>query len=132
MAQYEAETIPELIRSLLADTRSLIRDEVALARAEIREELSAAKTVAVAFGAATVAAVIGAVLFFVAAGSAIASLLAWPAWTGYAIVAVLLLGGAFALAQYGRSQVARIRGLPKTTETVKENLAWMQSKSVPR
>jgi len=132
MAEYAHETVPELIRSLLDDTRTLIRDEVALARAEIREELSAAKTVAVAFAAAAVAAVIGTVMFFIAAGSAIAYLFGWPAWAGYGIVALLLLGGALALAQYGRGRLAGIRALPTTTETLKENLAWMQGKSVPR
>ena len=52
MAEYDVNSIPGLIRGLLDDTRELIREEIALARAEIREEVSAAQTVAVAFGAA--------------------------------------------------------------------------------
>src|SRR4051812_1184851 len=133
MATHETGTsIPELIRSLLDDTRVLIREELALARAEIREELSIAQTVAMTFVGAALAAAIGAVLLSVAIGGAIAYFLAWPAWTGYGIVAVLLLGTGYFLVRYGRNRVAHIRALPQTTATVKENLAWMQSKSAQR
>jgi hypothetical protein len=47
-------------------------------------------------------------------------------------VAVVLFIAAFLLVRYGRGQLSRVRALPKTTETLKENLAWMQSKSVER
>jgi hypothetical protein len=132
MAEYDANSIPSLIRGLLDDTRDLIREELALARAEIREEITAAQTVAVAFGAAALAGGIGAVLLCVTLGGAIAYVVHWPAWAGYGIVTVLLLAGAFALVQYGRGRLARVRALPKTTQTVKENLEWMQSKSATK
>jgi integral membrane sensor domain MASE1 len=133
MADYETSaSIPELIRSLLDDTRVLIREELALAQAEIREELSTAQTVALAFGSAALAAAIGAVLLAVALGGAIAYFLNWPAWTGYAIVAVLLFAAGYFLVRLGRNRLARVRALPQTTATVKENLAWIQSKSAQR
>jgi hypothetical protein len=124
--QYETESIPALIRSLLIDTRELIREEMALARAEIREEITA---VGFAFGTAAVAALIGATLLCIALGGAIAYFLNWPTWAGYAIVTVLLLGGAYLLARYGRGQLVKLRELPKTNESVEENIAWMQTKS---
>jgi membrane protein implicated in regulation of membrane protease activity len=68
-------------------------------------------------------------LLCIAIGGAVAYFLNWPVWAGYAIVAVLLLAGAYLLAHFARGRMARIPGLPKTTETVKENLAWIQSKS---
>jgi hypothetical protein len=132
MLEHEAATIPELIRSLLDDTRDLFREELALARAEIRDEISIARTAAVAFSGAAVAATIGVVLLCIAIGAGIAYMLSWPAWTGYGMVAVLLIGAAFVLVLYGRGRLTQIRALPKTTETVKENLAWMQSKSARR
>jgi fructose-specific phosphotransferase system IIC component len=132
MADYDVNSVPGLIRGVLDDTRTLIREELALARAEIREEVSAAQTVAIAFGAAAVGAVIGAVLLFVAIGGALAYVLTWPAWAGYGIVAVLLLGGTYGLVIYGRKRLASVRALPNTTETVKENLAWMQTKSATK
>ena len=131
MAEHDTN-IAGLVRGLLQDTRDLIREEIALARAEIREEISAAKTVGIAFGSAALAALLGATLLCIAVGGAIAYAFGWPAWAGYGITAVLLLGGAIALVQYGRGQLAKVRALPKTTETVKENLAWVQSKSAEK
>jgi len=133
MADHEtAASLPELIRSLLDDTRMLIREELALARAEIGEELSGAQTVALAFAGAALVAGIAAVLLAVAIGGAIAYVLNWPAWSGYAIVAVLLFATGYGLVRYGRSRLARVRALPQTTATVKENVAWIQSKSAQR
>ena len=129
MAEHDADTIPGLVRSLLEDTRDLIREEIALARAEIRDELSAVQTVGMAFGAAVVAGLIGSTILCIALGAAVADLLDWPAWSGYAIVATLLLGGAFLAVRFGRGRLSAIRALPQTTETVKENLAWIQNKS---
>jgi apolipoprotein N-acyltransferase len=132
MAQQEANSIPELIRSVLHDTRDLIREELALARAEVREEIAAVRTVGIVFGSAAFAGLLGATLLCIAIGGALAYALTWPAWTGYGIIAVLLLVGAFVLVRYGRNQLANVRALPKTTETVKENLAWIQGKSHER
>jgi fructose-specific phosphotransferase system IIC component len=131
MAEHD-NNIAGLVRGLLHDTRDLIREEIALARAEIREEISAAQTVGIAFGSAALAALLGAALLCIAVGGAIAYAFGWPAWAGYGITAVLLLGGAFGLVQYGRGQLAKVRAMPKTTETVKENLAWVQNKSAEK
>jgi hypothetical protein len=132
MAEPDNNSIAGLIRSLLEDTRDLIREEIALARVEIREEITAARAVAIAFGSAALAAVLGTTILSIAIGAGVAYLLGWPAWAGYGIVAVLLLGGAYLLVRYGRGELAKVRALPKTTQTVKENLAWMQSKSADK
>jgi hypothetical protein len=129
MGEPNTHSIPELIRSLLQDTRDLIREEIALARAEIREDIGAAQTVGIAFGSAAFAGLLGATLLGIAIGGLLAYLFGWPSWAGYGLVAVLLLVGAFVLVRYGRGQLGKVRALPKTTETVKENLAWIQSKS---
>src|SRR5215212_4252819 len=132
MAERDHESIPGLVRSILDDTRDLIREELALARAEIRDEIAAAQTVGISFAAAAAAAGVGIVLLSVALGSALAYFLNWPAWTGYGIVAAVLLGGAYGLVNHGRQRLSQLRALPKTTETIKENLAWIQSKSAER
>jgi hypothetical protein len=129
MAEPDVNSIPGLIRGLLHDTRDLIREEIALARTEIREEITAAQTVGIAFGSSALAALLGATLLCIAIGGAIAYLLHWPAWSGYGIVGALLLAASFALVQYARGRLARIRALPKTSDTLKENMAWIQSKS---
>jgi hypothetical protein len=132
MAEPDNNSIPALIRGLLEDTRDLIREEIALARAEIRDQIANAQTVAVAFGSAALAALLAGVLFCIALGGAIAKIFDLSAWAGYAIVGVLLVIAALVLFLYGQFRLARVRALPKTTETIKENLAWMQSKSAEK
>jgi hypothetical protein len=129
MAQQDPDSIPALVRSLLEDTRELIREELLLARTELREEMSAVQTVGMTFGAAAVAALLGVAILAIAIGGAIADGLDWPPWSGHAIVAALLLVGAYVAARLGRARLTTIRALPKTTQSVKENLAWIQSKS---
>jgi hypothetical protein len=131
MAENEA-SIPGLIHSLLDDIRELIREQIAIAREEIHDEVGTVTRSATAFGAAALAGLVGIVLLAVAIGGAIAFLLGWPAWSGYGIVALILLGGAYLLYLSGRRKLSDIRRLPKTTETMKENLAWLQSKSSQR
>jgi hypothetical protein len=132
MAVQDTESIGGLIRSVLADTRELMREELELMRAEVREDIAQVRSVGVSFGAAAVTGLLGATLLCVAVGGAIAYWAGWPAWAGYAIVAVLLLIVAFAAVSYGRRQLSDFRALTKTRATVKENLAWIQSKSAPR
>src|SRR2546423_3337772 len=102
MAEYDERTsIPGLIKGLLDDARDLIREELQLARAEIREEVSALQTVTIAFAVAAVVGLAGAMLLSVALGGALAYALSWPPWAGYGIVAVLFLAGGWGLCLYG-------------------------------
>lgn len=124
-------SISGMIRSVLDDARELIREEIAVARAEVREEMSAAQTVGVAFGAAAVAGITALVLFCAALGGAIADLFNWPTWAGLGVVALLLGAAAFMAVRYGQGQLTKIRALPKTTSSLRENIAWIQDKSKP-
>jgi len=132
MATHDNDTIAGLVGSLLADTRGLIRDELDLMRAEVREEVASARTAGIAFGAAAVVALLGVALLAVALGSALAYWLAWPVWAGYAIVSVLLLVGAYLAMLFGRKRLSHVRALPKTRASLKENLTWIRSKSAQR
>lgn len=133
MAEYDERTsIPSLVRGLLDDARDLIREELQLARAEIREEISQVQSAAIAFSVAAAVGLIGAMLLSVAIGGAIAYFLRWPTWAGYGITAILFLAGGWGLCLYGRGRLRAVRAMPETTGTIKENLAWMQNKSVQR
>jgi fructose-specific phosphotransferase system IIC component len=129
MAQHDTESIPALIRGVMDDARLLIREEIGLARAELREEVSAVRNVAIAFGAAALLAVVGVVLLSVALGGAVAAMFDAPAWVGYGIVALMLLAGAFVFISRGRTRLANIRMLPMTRESLQENMQWLRSRS---
>ncbi|HUK33259.1 MAG TPA: phage holin family protein [Vicinamibacterales bacterium] len=125
----ERASIPSLVQGLLDDARDLIREELQLARAEIREEIARAQTAAVAFAIAAAVGLLGAALLSVAIGSAIAYFLRWPPWAGYGVTAILFLAGAWGLYLFGRSRLTAIRAIPETKDAMKETLTWMQQKS---
>lgn len=132
MAVHEDDSTIGIVRSLLADTRALIRDELDLMRAEVREEILSARAAGVALGGAALAGLLGLALLAVALGSAIAYWLHWPPWTGYLIVSSLLLTGAYLATLYGRKRLSSVGAFPKTRATLRENLTWIQHKSAPK
>lgn len=115
-------SIGELIRGAMGDARELIREEVALARAELRHELSKASSAAIGFGVAAAALWFALAAFVVALSLEIAAMFAWPVWSGFAIVGVLLAVVGAAGYASGRRAVANVQPLPRTMHTLKENL----------
>jgi uncharacterized membrane protein YqjE len=123
---YVQESIGSLIRGILNDLRTLIREEIALARVEMREQAGRAKAAAMSFGIAVAALAFGGVFLLVAIALGIASLLGWPAWTGFLVVALLLCIGGFFTLSTGRKQLAGVHAVPEeTVTTLKENSEWI-------
>jgi hypothetical protein len=120
------ETIRGLVRGILTDIRTLIHEEIALARVEIREQAGKARAAAVSFGIAAGAVLFAATFLLIAIATAIAELLGWPIWAGFLTVAVLLgAAGAITYAA-GRSQLRNVHAVPpETMSTLKENSEWI-------
>jgi len=70
-ARRDESSTTELVREAIDETKLLVRLEVALAKAELREELWALERSAVAFGVAAAAAIAGLSLVLVAVALAI-------------------------------------------------------------
>jgi uncharacterized membrane protein YqjE len=120
------ETIRGLVRGILTDIRTLIHEEIALARVEIREQAGKARAAAVSFGMAAAALVFAGTFLLIAIATAIADLLDWPTWAGFLVVAVLLgVAGLFTLSS-GRTQLRSVHAVPpETMSTLKENSEWI-------
>jgi MFS family permease len=120
------ESLGGLLRGIVTDVRTLIREEIELARVEIREQAGRARAAAVSFAIAAVALACGGFLLLVAVATAIADLLNWPVWSGFLIVAGLLsIVGMITLAS-GRRQLLKIHAVPEeTVSTLKENSQWI-------
>jgi len=125
-SDYVQESTVSLIRGILNDLRTLIREEIALARVEMREQAGRARAAALSIGIAAAALAFGGIFLLVAIALGIAYLLGWPAWAGFLIVALLLcIGGYFTLSS-GRKQLASVHGVPEeTVTTLKENSEWI-------
>ena len=124
--QIYEESLGSLLRGIMNDLRTLVREEVALARVEIREQVGRARTAAIIFGMAAAALLFGVTFLLIAAALGIADLFDWPAWAGFGMLAVLLsLFGLVGLSS-GRKHMAQVSAVPQeTVTTLKENSEWI-------
>ena len=120
------ESIGGLLRGILTDVRELVREELALARLEMREQANRARLAIALLAAAAVALALGTVFLLIAIANGIAYALGWPVWAGYLVVALLLaIGGTVGLTA-GRQRLRNVTPLPQeTVATLKENSQWI-------
>lgn len=111
-------SLGELISGVAQDLSTLLRQEVELAKAEVRQSASRAGKGAGMLSGATVAGYFVLLFLSLALWWAIGSAtgLGWSAL----IVAVIWAIVAAVLVQVGRMDLKAVRGLPKTTATVKK------------
>ena len=121
MAPETETSITGLVRGVLDDARDLIREEVALAKAEARLEVSRAASAGARFGAAAVAGWFALMFVLGAIALGISAAFNWPAWAGLAIVGVLLGITAAVMVSAARAAARRIEPMPRTIQSVKEN-----------
>lgn len=120
------ESIGSLLRGIVADVRMLVREEIALARVEIRQQAGRARAAAVSLGMAAAALAFGVVFLLVAIATGIADLLGWPVWAGFLALALLLCLGGFTALAFGRRQLRNVHAVPtETVSTLKENAEWI-------
>ena len=111
-------TFGDLMGEVTHDLSTLVRQEVELAKAEIREEGKKAGKAAGLFGGAGLAGYMVLLFLSIALWWGLSNVMdqGWAAL----IVAVLWSVVAAALFVVARNQMRAVRGLPRTTETVKD------------
>jgi hypothetical protein len=125
----ENQSIADVLRNAIRDAQDLVRGEVALAKAELRQEVRRAGAGAAAFAAAAVAGVLALTFLLTAVAWAISELLGWPVWAGFGVVTLLMAVTAGVLAMIGKRQLAVERRMPLTMDTMKENMEWMRART---
>ncbi|MUL64781.1 hypothetical protein BOO86_09940 [Mycobacterium sp. CBMA 234] len=111
-------SIGDLVKDATAQMSTLVRAEVALARAEITADVKKGLTGSVLFIAALVVLFYSTFFFFFFLGSLLELWL--PNWASYLIVFALMVLTTGALAFLGFLKVRKIRGPRDTIATVKE------------
>jgi len=123
-------SVASLLSGIVGDAQTLVRQEIALARQEIRQEISTAKDAGISLGSAALVLVIGGLLLVLALAQGLAYLLSWPTWAGYGLVGVVLAITGIILLVAARKRVQAIRPIPEqTVETIKENVAWIKERT---
>uniref|UniRef100_Q01ZE9 Phage holin family protein n=1 Tax=Solibacter usitatus (strain Ellin6076) TaxID=234267 RepID=Q01ZE9_SOLUE len=128
MAYQGERSFSEVFESIVGNVQTMIRSEIQLAKAEVKEE--AAKS-----GRATGILTAGALLGLYAVGFlllTVARALEYltPAWLASLIVAVLAgLAGLIAI-NAGRARLKHVHTTPdKTIQSVRENVAWVKDQT---
>ena len=117
----DERSLSELVSDVTSQVQTLVRKEMELARAEIKEELSKAAKGAAAFAVAGVVALLAAVALVFAAAWGLTELV--PEGVAFLIVGLLLLAVAGVLFMQGRKKIAEVSPVPEqTVETVKEDV----------
>jgi cbb3-type cytochrome oxidase subunit 3 len=127
--EFRDKPIGEVASDLTRDISLLVRQEIALARAEITEK---GKAVAPGLGMIGGASLLGLMAAGAATACAVLVLAIFlPEWLAALIVALVLAGVAYVLAKRGKEQVQNA-GAPiptQTIETIKEDLEWAKTRA---
>ncbi|MBI1896826.1 MAG: phage holin family protein [Acidobacteria bacterium] len=118
----------DIVKDVLGNVQEIVRSEVRLARAEVREEVQ--KTISgtklLAIGVFIGLYAVGFVLLGIVAALATAV----STWAAALVVGFGLLIVAGICAMAGRSRLRRVTPKPeRTIETMKENLQWMKDQT---
>jgi hypothetical protein len=119
--------IGALFGELSEEARLLVRQEVELAKAEIRESTQHASGVGAGFGAAALVGYLALALLAVAGGLGLAELM--PAGFAFLIVGLVLALGAGIAFMVGKKNLKALSPVPhKTIETIKEDISWLRAR----
>lgn len=121
-------SIGELLSDLTTQTRELISEEFALAKAEINQKVSRIARSGVWFVAGGVLAFAALLTLLASAVLGLMAAFAIQPWLAALIVALVVLGAAYVALQSGRSLLKKESLAPtQTIESLKENAAWIRS-----
>jgi len=121
-------TIGQLVADATHDVSTIVRNEIALAKAEITTEAKTAGKGAAMFGAAAFVGLLGLIFLFHTIANVIAIWL--PVWAGYLITTALLFLLAGILALVGRRSMKAMKGKPeRTIKNAQETIETLKSGS---
>lgn len=126
--ELREQSIGDLLKQLSTDTSTLVRQEMALARAELTEQGKRAGTGAGMLGGAGVAGL----LTLGALTATVVGVLdtAMAFWLAALIVTVIWAAVAGVLALQGRNKIKEATPpAPQTVETVKEDVRWAKTRT---
>jgi len=114
--RQEDRSIGEILGDVTTDLSTLMRQELELAKAELKQTATRAGTGAGLFGGAAVAGHMVLLFLSISVWWALGMLIG-HGWSGLIVAAIWAIVAAI-LAVTGRTQLSRVRGVPQTTETV--------------
>lgn len=123
-AQPEELSLGELVGRMTSDLTVLFRQEIELAKVELKEEAAKAGKGAGILGGGAFAGYLAAVMLSFAAAWALAVVMS----TGFAflVVGILYAAAAGVMLLAGRKEMKSVHGPHQTVQTVKEDARWVR------
>jgi len=126
-------SLTSLVSGIVGDLQKLVRQEIQLARTEVKQEWEKTKTAAAAMAVGVGLLSLGVVLLclmLVYLLNENVEVLKNRLWVCYAIVGGALAVLGVLLLVIGRSKAGQVNVIPQqTAETMKENVQWMQNQT---
>jgi hypothetical protein len=122
------ETVTQTIGRIIDDVRELFREEVALAKAELRHEASEFGTAVTRIGVGAGVGLYAVAFLLLGIAQGFAMMVGWPAWGGYLAMGVVLGIVAGIALITGRARAKDVPAMPRTIESIKETKEWMNDR----
>ena len=120
-------SLGELISEATSELSTLVRKEIELAKAELKQDVSAIGKGAGAFGGAGFTAYLGVLFLSLAAMFGLDAVL--PMWAAALLVGIGYLVVAGILGVMGKKAIGQMPGVPRTVKTIKEDVEWARHPS---
>lgn len=121
-AAFSGWSLKDILSELSEQARRLVRAEVELARAELREEVSKVKGSAGLLVGGGVALLLGGLAFVAFAIAVLATFM--PVWLSALIVTVVLVAIGAGVANAGLKRMKQVHAPNRTIRTLKEDSQW--------
>jgi hypothetical protein len=115
-------SLGELISEATGELSTLMRKEIELAKAELKQDASALGKGVGAFGAAGFSGYLAVLFLSFAAMFGLDSVL--PLWAAALVVGGAYLAVAALLGLKGKKAIGQMPGVPRTVKTIKEDVEW--------
>jgi hypothetical protein len=123
-------SLTALVGGIVNDLQQLIRQELQLARTEVKQEVDKIKTAAVAMAAGAGMAGVAGLLLCLMLVYILNELAGLPVWGSYGIIGGVLAVFSGLLLAIGRAQASDVQVIPpQTAETMKENVQWIKNQT---
>jgi hypothetical protein len=123
-------TLTQLVNELASDAKELLRQELALAKYEISEEISKTKVALISLGIGVGIAAIGGLLLILMLVHLLNALAGLPLWACYGIVGGVLAIVGIVMLLHAKNKMFDIAVVPhQTVDTMKENVRWIKQKT---
>lgn len=123
-------SLGDLLGELAGETTTLVKQEIALAKTEIREEVRTAGKNAGIVAAGGAVAYTGLIAVVIGLGWFLGELLADAEWLGILIVGLIVTAIGYALVQKGLTTLKDMDKKPeRTIKTLKEDKEWLKNET---